>query len=241
MIVLALALGSLVKGMTGSGLPQIAIPVMATFIGPERAVVVMAIPGVVSNGWLLWSHRRELGGSRDLPVLLATGVVGAVAGTWLLTTLPAAVLSLVLAGVIIAYVLLRTTRVQVHVSPAMSRWASPPVGLAAGALQGSTGVSGPLLSTYVHALRLEKNAYVASLVTLFLVFSLAQVATLVGVGMYTPARVGESLLALLPMAVFLPIGIRLSRRLSGRAFDLVILVMLALTAVKLVWDGVQGL
>lgn len=240
-IVLALAFGSLVKGMTGSGLPQVAIPVMATFLGPERAVVIMAIPGVVSNGWLLWSHRRHLREARDLPALLGTGVVGAVAGTWLLTSLPAAVLALVLAAMIVVYVVLRATRVEVHLPARVTRWASPPVGLAAGALQGATGISGPLLTTYVHAFRLEKHVYVVSLVTLFLVFSVTQVVTLAGVGLYTPARLGESLLAMLPMAVFLPLGIRLSRRLSGRAFDNVVLVVLALTAAKLVVDGVAGL
>jgi hypothetical protein len=44
-ILVAIALGSFVKGVTGSGLPQIAIPVMAIFLGVERAVVLMAIPG----------------------------------------------------------------------------------------------------------------------------------------------------------------------------------------------------
>ena len=58
-IVAAIAIGAFVKGATGGGLPQIAIPVMAAFIGVERSVVIMAIPGVVANGWLVWSHRAE--------------------------------------------------------------------------------------------------------------------------------------------------------------------------------------
>ena len=60
-IVTAIALGSLIKGVTGSGLPQIAIPVMAIFIGVEHSVVVMAIPGMVSNAWLIWRFRAPSG------------------------------------------------------------------------------------------------------------------------------------------------------------------------------------
>ena len=36
-IVAALAIGAFVKGATGGGLPQIAIPVMAAFLGVERS------------------------------------------------------------------------------------------------------------------------------------------------------------------------------------------------------------
>src|SRR5918997_1360368 len=108
-ILIAMAVGSFIKGVTGSGLPEIAIPVMATFIGVEPAVVIMAIPGVVTNTWLLLTHRHHRGDTRDLPVLLATGIAGAVLGTWLLKSLDNQVLSLVLAGVIILYVIVFLT------------------------------------------------------------------------------------------------------------------------------------
>jgi uncharacterized membrane protein YfcA len=55
-ILFALSLGSFVKGVTGTGLPQIAIPVMASLLGVEHAVVVMAIPGVLSNATLFLVH-----------------------------------------------------------------------------------------------------------------------------------------------------------------------------------------
>jgi hypothetical protein len=98
-IVAAIAIGAFVKGATGGGLPQIAIPVMAAFLGVERSVVVMAIPGVVANGWLVWSHRAEASGTRDLPVMMACGAVGSVIGTMALKGLDARVLSAVLAGI----------------------------------------------------------------------------------------------------------------------------------------------
>ena len=58
-IVIAIAVGAFIKGATGGGLPQVAIPVMAPFLGVEHAVVLMAIPGIVSNAWLVRTAPRR--------------------------------------------------------------------------------------------------------------------------------------------------------------------------------------
>lgn len=239
-IVLAIALGAVIKGVTGSGLPQIAIPVMAIFLGVERSVVVMAIPGLVSNAWLLWRFRGSIGQARDLPVLTATGLVGAVAGTWLLKELDPRILSGVLAGIIVLYVLLRWRRPDLSLAPSTSRVLSPPIGLAAGTLQGATGISGPLLTTYLHSFRLEPPVYVVSLVTLFQVFGAAQAVALVGLGLFTPSRLIEGLLALIPMLVGLGVGAQLARRMRPETFDRWILVLLAASAGKLAHGAIWG-
>ena len=92
-IVAAIAVGAFIKGATGGGLPQLAIPVMAVFLGVEHAVVVMAIPGVVANGLLVWSHRAEASKTRHLPAMVGAGIVGSVIGTMLLKSLDGRVLS----------------------------------------------------------------------------------------------------------------------------------------------------
>lgn len=239
-IVVAIGGGAFIKGATGSGLPQIAIPVMAIFLGVERAVVVMAIPGVVANGWLVWSHRAEAGRTRDLPGMVAAGVVGSIVGTMLLKSLDGRILSAGLAVMIFAYIGLATLRSGFTISSRVTRVASPPIGLAAGALQGATGISGPLLSTYLHGFGLPPRAYVFALSTLFFVFSSVQSITLIGIGLYTPSRLFESLLALLPILLALPLGARAARRLSARTFQRVVLVLLAASAVSLIHNALAG-
>ncbi|MGH2817312.1 MAG: sulfite exporter TauE/SafE family protein [Actinomycetota bacterium] len=236
-ILAAMVVGGFVKGATGLGLPPIAIPVMASFLGVEHAVVVMAIPGVVSNAWLLWIYRNHLHRTRDLLRMLVTGVFGSVAGTTLLTTLDDSVLSLVLASVICLYVIVFLAHPNFSLRPAVTRYSSPPVGLAAGLLQGSTGVSGPLLSTYMHALRLDKEAYVLSVTTVFLVFSVVQIAAFTILGLYTEDRLAESLLALAPIMIMLQIGTRVTQGLSRRAFDLMILAVLIGSGARLVYGA----
>lgn len=239
-ILAALSVGAFVKGVSGTGLPQVAVPVMAAFLGVERAVVIMSIPGVAANIWLVVAHRRARRDSRDLRILIVTGTVGAVLGTVLLTTLDDRLLSLVLALIILTYVVLRVVAPHLTLGSATSRWLSPPVGFTAGALQGATGVSGPLLSTYLHAFALAPTAYIFSLSSLFLVFSTTQVATLAALGAYSPQLVLEGLLALAPVAVLLPVGSRVGRRLGPGAFSAVVMGGLVLAAVVLVSQALTG-
>jgi uncharacterized protein len=237
-VVLAISAGAFMKGVTGSGLPVLAVPVIAGFVGVEEAVVVMAIPGVVTNTWLIWQHREYLRETRDLPALVATGVVGVAAGTWLLTRVDHRVLSVALAGVIGLYLVVFFTRPDFRLGAALTRFTSPPLGLVAGALQGATGVSGPLLATYLHGYRLHQRAYLLAISTLFQVFALVQVVTLSVLHLYTTRRFLLSLLAVVPIMAVLPLGSRLARTMSRRAFDLAVLGVLLLTSGKLLYDAI---
>jgi uncharacterized membrane protein YfcA len=239
-IVAAIAVGAFIKGATGGGLPQIAIPVMAVFIGVEHAVVVMAIPGVIANGWLVWTLRHEARGTRDLPGMVITCTVGAIAGTLLLHSLDGRVLSGVLALVIIAYIAIALLHPGFTIPPRITRFASPPIGLAAGGLQGATGISGPLLTTWLHGFGLKPRAYVFALSTLFFVSACVQTVTLAGIGLYTRDRLVESLLALIPIALTLPLGTAAARRLSPQTFQRIVLVLLAASVISLVRDTFAG-
>ncbi len=236
-IAIAITVGAFIKGATGGGLPQVAIPVMAVFIGVERAVVLMAIPGVLSNGWLVWTLRDVRRQTRDLPMLLATGVVGAVIGTVLLKSLDGRILSAVLAAVVVLYVAIALLHPGFTLSSGVTRVASPPVGLAAGGLQGATGISGPLVTTYLHGFGLLPRAYVFSLAVMFFVPAVVQTITLAAVGLYTQSRLVESLLALIPIAIALPLGSRAARRLSPATFQKITLVLVAASGLSLIHDA----
>ena len=61
---MALGLGGLTKGLTGLGLPLISVPVLATFVGVEQAVLTMIIPSTGLNFYPAWTHRQ---GAGELP------------------------------------------------------------------------------------------------------------------------------------------------------------------------------
>jgi uncharacterized protein len=239
-IVTAIAVGAFIKGATGGGLPQVAIPVMAPFLGVEHAVVLMAIPGIVSNAWLVRTHRAEVRRTRDLPSLVGTSIVGAVVGTVALKSLDGRALSAALVVVIVAYIVIVLVHPGFQLPARLTRVTSPPVGLVAGGLQGSTGISGPLLTTYLHGYQLPPGAYVFSLSVLFCVGAVVQTVTLAAVGLYTGTRFIESLLTLIPIALFLPAGSWAAKRLSRTTFQRVTLVLVAASAVSLLRDVISG-
>lgn len=239
-IVVAMAIGAFVKGVTGAGLPQIAVPTMAIFLGVEHAVVVMAIPGVVTNAWMLWQHHRHLHAARHLPAMVVTGLVGVVIGTAVLKALDPRWLSLALAGVIVLYLTVRMAKPGFALPDRVTRLTTPPVGLAAGVLQGSTGISGPMLTAYLHGMRLTKQVFVVSLVTMFLTMAVVQAIALAGLGLYDWSRLGQSVLALVPIMIVLRAGARYADRLSSWRFDRWITILLVAFAANLVYNGLVG-
>jgi uncharacterized membrane protein YfcA len=188
---------------------------------------------------LLWNYREQFKHTRDLPALLLTGAVGAIAGTLLLESLNEDALSIALAGVIVFYAIVFFTHPDLRLPASVTRFTSPPVGLAAGVLQGATGVSGPLVATYLHGYRHEKAVFVLSITTVFQVYALVQVVTLLGIGLYTANRFLLSVLSLIPIMTLLPMGAHFTDRLSRRTFDRIVLALLLASAVKLLYTGLS--
>jgi uncharacterized membrane protein YfcA len=114
------------------------------------------------------------------------------------------------------------------------------MGLLGGGLAGATSTAGPLITTYLHSLRMPRSSLIYMLSLIFAVFGLVQLVTLITLGAFTEQRTIQALLAILPVLVMTPIGIRLGRRLEQRAFELIVLGLLGFAAVRLLVSAVQG-
>lgn len=218
------------------GLPLVSIPVIAGFLGVETAVVIMALPTVITNVWMLWEHRAAASQTRELPVLLATGTVGVVLGTIVLQVADPRWLALALATLIFAYLAVRLAHPDLALPAPLTRRMSPAVGLAAGVAQGATGISGPVVSTYLHAFGLPPRAFLFSTNAMFQVFASVQIVVFTVTGLYR-GRVAHTLLAMVPILVVFPIGIVLARRLDAKVFNRAILILLFVSGTKQVADA----
>jgi uncharacterized membrane protein YfcA len=67
----------------------------------------------------------------------------------------------------------------------------------------------------------------------FLVFGSIQVVALFSLGAFTPDRTNQALWAILPVVVVIPIGTRIARRLNQRAFERIVMALLAFAAIRL--------
>lgn len=238
---LALAVGAFGKAITGFGLPLIAIPFMAAFMGVEQAVVVMVIPATLTNLWLIWEHRERAATVDGLWLILGAGVAGAVAGTWLLSELNDRVLSLLIAGWIAVYILNQLFGRGLRIPERAGLRMIPPVSALGGVFQGATGMAGPIVVTYMHALRMAPAVQVFLVGLIFMAFGFAQIAAMAGFGLFTADRLMLGALAMIPVAIVTPIGFRVARVINRRVFDICVIVMLLGACAKLAWTGITGL
>ncbi len=239
-ICFGLALGAFVKGLTGMGLPLVAVPFLASFLGAGRAVVVMQIPGLVSNAWLVWRHRGVV---REIPLrydLMLPAVVMTVFGVWFLGTATDNATILLLAAVVAVFLLLLIFNPSFRLDGKIGRIATPIASMAGGFIQGAAGVSGPLFSTLLMSFRLRKEAYVFYNGLLFGLFNLIQIIAMAGFGMWTWQRFFEGCLALIPLFVFQFIGMRLMGSISTRVFNGAVIAIIFVMEIKLLWEGFTG-
>jgi hypothetical protein len=232
-ILVALALGGLMKGATGAGAPVVAVPVIAAFFDARLAVAVMVTPNFFSNLWQLRSFASErVGGGFTLRFGLA-GALGAIVGTAMLASLPEKALTLIMALAVVAYVALRLAHPDLRLADRTARRAVIPAGLAAGALQGAAGISAPVAISFLNAMRLPRPAFIATISAFFFVMSAVQMVALCVAGLLTPNIFVLSVVALAPLLAFMPVGSWMARRLSPEGFDRLLLAMLTLLALRL--------
>lgn len=236
-VVIASLIGSFVKSVTGMGFPLIAIPMLTFVIGVEAAVIVIAFPNAVANLLLNLGVRAERHKTRDLPMLAATSVVGAIVGTSVLVSAPERPLLIGLALTIFVFVVQSLRRPALRLELETTRRWAPLVGVLAGFCQGAVGASGPIVALWLHGYRLPKDAYVYSVTALFLVAGVAQLAVLGFSGQLDRRLLLASGLALVSTLAMVPVGTRMRDRIGGATFERLILVLLTASGCSLLVRG----
>lgn len=239
-IVLGLAVGAFVKGLTGMGLPLVAAPLMAGFLGAEHAIVVMQIPCLFSNLWLVWRHRAE---GKTTPVrynMIVPAMLMTVVGVWFLDSASDGATMLLLAIAVAFFlgllVLNPTFRMEGLIGQVGTFFAS----IIGGFCQGASGISGPLFSTLILSFRLNKEAHVYYNGLMFGLFHTVQIGAMLILGMFTVQRATEGCLALIPAIAFQYLGMRLMGHVSRRVFNGAVIAVIVLMEIKLVSQGLGG-
>ncbi len=239
-IVAALAFGSFAKGLTGLGLPAVAIAILSAFFGVQHAIVVATIPVAFANLQVVWTWRHRM---REMPPVFWSLVSAAVCvgvGTWVLATIDERLLTALLAFWIAVFLVTAAFDLKIEVTGRAAKVFSPLIAGAAGICQGATGMSGPFIGTWGYALGFVKETYVFAISLLFMSISGMQVVAVGIAGLYDAERVVQGLLAIIPVAVFVPLGMRMASRISPLAFKLMIVGVIGLMEVRLIWKLATG-
>ncbi len=223
---IAFVLGTILKGVTGLGLPPVALPILTPLVGVEHAVAILALPTVVGNAWLSWTNRHARKETPLLGVLAVSAAAGGIIGALVLTIADERLLAVALVVLVITMVITRLRRPDWHLSRRVARFGAAPVGIVGGTLQGATGLSAALFGTWINALGVTRDGFVLATSLVLQLAALTQSVTLLGVGALRGDRLWQSLAGCAIVLILLPIGQRMGRLLPHAWFDRLVLAVL---------------
>ncbi len=235
-ILVAISLGALFKGMTGLGLPLFAVPAMSMVTTVENAVILMIIPGIGANLWVVYSRRQHYQQIRKHYRFLIAGFIGGLLGTGLLQAMSNRGLKVLLAIWLAVYLVQYFSGNKVQALFHGRGNLAYVIGLIAGTTQGATGISAQVIAPYFHGRSLQASQYAFIVAFSFMVFSTAQMAGALTNDLITAERFRLSLIALVPTLIFTGVGISLADKISIEAFNKILLVIFFLMEFKLIAD-----
>ena len=234
-ILVAFALGGILKGATGAGAPIITIPVIAAFYDVRVAVVIMVIPNLLTNIGQLYQFRKTIM-PRFFTVSFALGGgLGALLGTILLANLSIKTLTLAVAFIILIYISLKLIIPTWKLNYTKAKKLVFLMGAGGGVLQGAAGLSAPISLTFLNSMKLERNQFIPTISVYFGVMSLFQMPALYFYKFLNIETLIISCLSTIVLMLFMPLGSWIAKSISKETFDKLILILLSFIALRIVY------
>jgi len=220
------ALGGLAKGTFGLGMPFLAMPVMVTVLPYQVAVAVFLVPNftanfqqAIRNG--LW--RQNL--NRFLYLIIPMLVVIPFA-VQILVRIDQGTGLLILGLISLTFVFTQVLPIKLVIRGDQERWLNPVAGIAAGILCGLSGLYGPILITYLLALRIPKDIFVSALALMYFLGSFALYGSLAIANVLTLEVLVVSLVGAVIIGLMIAIGQSIRDRLDEERYRKLVLGLL---------------
>ena len=234
-ILIAFALGGILKGATGAGAPIVTIPVIAAFYDVRVAVIIMVIPNLLTNIGQIYQFRKTILPSFFTVSFAVGGGIGAFVGTILLAKLSIKILTLSVAFIVIIYIFLKLIVPSWKLIYKKATKLVFILGAAGGVLQGTAGLSAPISITFLNAMKLERNQFIPTISVYFGVMSIFQMPTLYYYDFLNFEIIIASLVSTIVLLSFMPIGSWIAKSVSKEKFDKITLILLAFIAVRIIY------
>lgn len=218
MIAATFVLAGMVKGVTGMGLPTVAMGILGSLISPVAAAAMLLLPSLISNLF-------QFGGGgntgrllqRLWPMLLAVVIATLLASVWITggdTTRTQFALGMAL----VAYAIWTLAGKKITVDPQREKPFSLVIGLVTGLLTGGTGVFVMPAVPWIQSLGFEKDELVQALGISFTFSTLALALGLWWHNALPVQSLSLSAFAILPALLGQWIGTRVRRVISPVVF-----------------------
>ena len=222
----------LAKGGFG-GLGALLTPILALVLPVALAVGVLLPMLMVGDVFAVYMYWKEW--DTDLVKrMLPAGIVGAIAGTFLLSWLSPDGLRIVLGIFVLVLVVYRFVSDRIQAMRYEPRpWHAPAAGFLAGLASGMFNNGGPSFNSYLLLQKLRARPFIATAAIYFAILNIIKVPGF----LYTGVLDLPLLFSLWWVFLFIPVGIWVARitltRLSPSAFEWIIIVLLIFSSLWL--------
>jgi uncharacterized protein len=232
-ITLTFFLAGLVKGVTGMGLPTVAMGVLGAVMTPVEAASILIVPSFVTNLWQLLTGPSLAILAKRLWPMMAGITAGTIVASSLLTADMSGWTTMGLAAALALYAGVSLLARPLSVPAGAEAWLSPLIGLATGAVTGGTGVLVIPAVPYLQALGFNKDDLVQALGLSFTVSTFALAIGLIWHGAFRLDNLALSALAILPSLIGMWAGQAVRAKVSPATFRRWFLICLVLLAAEL--------
>lgn len=226
-------LAGFVKGVTGMGLPTVAMALLGIFMPLPIAAALLALPSFVTNVLQLFSGPSVMRAIRRLWLMMLATVLGTVAGSSLLLSVNPAWSAFGLGATLVVYAAYALISPAFVVSPVMEKWLSPLVGGITGLITGATGVFVMPAVPFLQSLRFSKDELVQAL---GLSFTVSTMALTIGLYLYDAFPIQQlsmSLMSIVPALAGMWFGQKIRARISTHRFRQCFLLFLMVLGIEL--------
>lgn len=214
----AFIVAGIAKGAIGMGMPPIAIGLMSFALPLESAIAIMVMPTMVTNIWqaIYGGGFRPL--MRRFGTMATTAMIGILGVGLLFSSFGSPSTTGWVGVLLVLYSLLALTPWRPKVPRGAERWANPLIGLASGAVAGSTGVAAVPFLPYMQSLDMDRHELVQALGIMFVFITGMLAVSLALHGAYHLTNIAGGIGAVAPTMLGVWLGQKARRRLSPETF-----------------------
>ncbi len=221
---LVFVLAGAVKGVTGMGLPTVAIGLLGLLMTPGQAAALLVVPSLITNIWqfVAGPHRMQI--LRRLWLMLTAIIIATWATAGLIANSDGGNARTALGIALMLYAVTGLVRIKLSVPLWLEPWLSPVIGATTGVVTGATGVLVIPAVPYLGALELDKEDLVQALGLSFTVSTLALAAGLASHAAFPITAAGVSVLYTAPALIGMFWGQWVRLRVDPATFRLVFFI-----------------
>ncbi|WP_322085579.1 sulfite exporter TauE/SafE family protein [Burkholderia sp. BCC1999] len=236
-IAVALLLGGMAKGITGIGVPLIAMPILSQFLPIRHAVLLLSMPIILGNIPQALEGGQVLATARKIAAPIAGTVIGNIVGVAILLSLNPGHAQAASGALLIVAAALMLAAPKLNLPEAWQKPVGFVLGFGAALMESIASVPGPLLATYLISSGATGRVFTKQIAIILVVSIVTLITTFSGAAHASAADLAISAAASLPAIAGMWLVRPLRDKMSPKIFRMVVLLFVLVAASQMIWKS----